>query len=901
MKRRLLNLEKFTYTVNYNAEGATVLADGEEVGVISGGVLIFNKYGNDAKDSYSITFTGGTMTKPEDFYTFTVNPTTLSFESGGGSQSVNVTSTLTTYSNSHATGTVNKNSSVTLTYNTTNQVTNIDYTGTASGTGLSVNGTNITFAANPNYSTRSGSVTFTQNTSNNTATVTCNQAALSLYNYTVYSNCNGGTVYFNNVNKGTINGGSLSFTDEASSGTVRISGGVPSNNTVNGSTTTEYGYSSRSYSESDSTRDYDCSVSKTSFSFSSSGGTDTATVRSSYRDGTRSRTVTQPTRRSRTATPYTTYTYTAPSNKTCQGNSSVTMNYSSSTSTGTNYGSWSGYSDYGSPEYGSWGSWSYGSWHYQTPTISAQSSWAPGSISGSSEPWTLTVRCSSTTSSRSDYFTVNMAGGKTQRINLSQSAPSCSDYKFYWSSANSITTNNGTTISENEYYAPNDTGWKGFNCCSKIGDVLTGTQVTGGTSSVSGDHSSSTYFEVYNPPISNYWSNPDTGNNSLRSVMYRWKRTNTDYYGYGPVSVTVTQPGCNKKITVNNIIQLAVEFNCGYWFDYSAEHTYDPLPASGHTINWNVCYKWHYPSPESEHPISGMSLPANGTWRIQSKPSWVVATDKSSGSMADNSTNLRFTVQANTSSSSRSGDLVLVESVLGKTATWHISQEGAVAHTITIAGTTYSNGNTCNVAVGGLTPDNPSGLSGSPSISSSLPGTWSILNKPSTSYVSSIYVRDTTAQSTFMSYTSNTTFNVQTWTLRHTASNGNICNVTIRMYGRDNALRVRLASSSYGGPYLFSDYALNTSAYIGGGDVFNLSGTTYQFVDIVLDNDQGGAGAPFPGTSARYNTSRTFYCYIRNTSTGRPTLIGSFTASSIQYCTINGNTANAGVTVSDSR
>ena len=33
MKRRLLNLEKFTYTVNYNAEGATVLADGEEVGV----------------------------------------------------------------------------------------------------------------------------------------------------------------------------------------------------------------------------------------------------------------------------------------------------------------------------------------------------------------------------------------------------------------------------------------------------------------------------------------------------------------------------------------------------------------------------------------------------------------------------------------------------------------------------------------------------------------------------------------------------------------------------------------------------------------------------------------------------------------------------------------------------
>lgn len=679
MKRRLLNLEKFTYTVNYNAEGATVLADGEEVGVISGGVLIFNKYGNDAKDSYSITFTGGTMTKPEDFYTFTVNPTTLSFESGGGSQSVNVTSTLTTYSNSHATGTVNKNSSVTLNYNTTNQVTNIDYTGTASGTGLSVNGTNITFAANPNYSTRSGSVTFTQNTSNKTATVTCNQAALSLYNYTVYSNCNGGTVYFNNVNKGSVSGGSCSFTDEASSGTVRISGGVPSNNTVNGSTTTEYGYSSRSYTDTDSTTDYDCSVSKTSFSFGYSGGTQTATVNSSYRDGTRSRTVTQPTRRSRTATPYTTYTYSAPANKTCQGNSSVTMNYTSSTSTGTNYGTWSSYSDYGSPEYGSWGSWNYGSWHYQKPTISAQSSWAPGSISGSSEPWTLTVTCSSTTSSRSDYFNVNMAGNKTQRINLSQSAPSPTDYKFYWSSANSITTNNGTTISENEYYATNDTGWHGFNCCSKIGDVLTGTQVTGGTASASGDHSSSTYFEVYNPPISNYWSVPDTGNNSLRSVMYRWKRTNSDYYGYGPVSITVTQPGSNKKITVNNIIQLGCEFNCGYYHSYKQEYTYDNIDAAGDSFYWRICYKWHYPSPESSYnqAATGMSLPANGTWSVKSKPSWVTLS-KSSGSMADNDTNIQVTIAANTSSSSRSGDLILQNNIRTNLyATYHITQKGA--------------------------------------------------------------------------------------------------------------------------------------------------------------------------------------------------------------------------------
>lgn len=894
MKRRLLNLEKFTYTVNYNAEGATVLADGEEVGVISGGVLIFNKYGNDAKDSYSITFTGGTMTKPEDFYTFTVNPTTLSFESGGGSQSVNVTSTLTTYSNSHATGTVSKNSSVTLQYNTTNQVTNVNYTGTASGTGLSVNGTNITFAANPNYSTRSGSVTFTQNTSNKTATVTCNQAALSLYNYTVYSNCNGGTVYFNNVNKGTVSGGSLSFTDEASSGTVRISGGVPSNNTVNGSTTTEYGYSSRSYSEEDSTRDYDCSVSQTSFSFGYSGGTQTATVNSSYRDGTRSRTVTQPTRRSRTATPYTTYTYTAPANKTCQGNSSVTMNYTSSTSTGTNYGNWSSYSDYGSPEYGSWGSWNYGSWHYQKPTISAQSSWAPGSISGSSEPWTLTVTCSSTTSSRSDYFTVNMAGGKTQRINLSQSAPSSTDYKFYWCPGNNVSTNNGTSINENEYYAANDTGWHGFNCCSKLGSALTGTPIEGGSSSTGGANSGN--IQVYNPPISNYWSEPDTGANSSRAVMYRWTSVNDGYYGR-IATVTAKQPSpSNKSITVSRIIQLGCEFNCGYYHSYKQEYTYDNIDAAGDQFQWRICFKWHYPNPESSYnqAATGMSLPANGTWSVKSKPSWV-SLSKSSGSMADNDTNVQVTIAPNLGTSSRSGDLILQNNIRTNLyATYHITQAGAVAHTITIAGTKLNNGGSWTS--GGQTPYH--GLAESPSISSSLPGTWSLLNKPSTSYVSSISISNSSAQTTNMSFTSNTRFTSQTWTLRHTATNGSICNVTIVLRGRDNVIRCK--SNGATGRYLIS--RTQNPRYFP-GDTFSIAtsgGTAYCDVVII---DGSNAGPPFIQTSDSYNTSRTFYVYdyTNASSSSSVKYLGVVTMNSTQWLHFYGSgSSTSSVSVTNS-
>ena len=846
MKRRLLNLEKFTYTVNYNAEGATVLADGEEVGVISGGVLIFNKYGNDAKDSYSITFTGGTMTKPEDFYTFTVNPTTLSFESGGGSQSVNVTSTLTTYSNSHATGTVNKNSSVTLQYNTTNQVTNVNYTGTASGTGLSVNGTNITFAANPNYSTRSGSVTFTQNTSNKTATVTCNQAALSLYNYTVYSNCNGGAVYFNNVNKGTVSGGSLSFTDEASSGTIRISGGVPSNNTVNGTATTEYGYSSRSYTDTDSTTDYDCSVSKTSFSFGYSGGTQTATVNSSYRDGTRSRTVTQPTRRSRTATPYTTYTYAAPANKTCQGNSSVTMNYTSSTSTGTNYGNWSSYSDYGSPEYGSWGSWNYGSWHYQKPTITAQSSWAPGSISGSSEPWTLTVNCSSTTSSRSDYFNVNMAGGKTQRINLSQSAPSTTDYKFYWCPGTNVSTNEGTSINENEYYAANDTGWHGFNCCSKLGSALTGTPIEGGSSTTGGANSGN--IQVYNPPISNYWSMPDTGASSSRAIMYKWTSVNDGYYGR-IATVTAKQPSpSNKSITVSRIIQLGCEFNCGYYHSYHQEHTYDNIDAAGDSFYWKICFKWHYPSPESSYnqAATGMSLPADGTWSVKSKPSWVTLS-KSSGSMADNDTNVQVTIAANTSSSSRSGDLIFQNNIRTNLyATYHITQAGA-NYAFSFGSGATSTTQTLSASGETRTVNVTSTLNGS-SVGFTISGSASWLN---VSYGSS-YVTLTAS--------SNSSTNSRRVTLSLTQSgSGHTLSLTVIQSGQDTYFYARNTGSRN-----LYDVCFAVSNYIDQGTtgaLYNLpAGGSSVKIGNVIGADGNSIEIPFTNTTE----TATFYLFQRN-------------------------------------
>lgn len=52
--------------------------------------------------------------------------------------------------------------------------------------------------------------------------------------YTVYSNCNGGSVYFNNNLVGTISSGKLIVElSGADSYTVKIEGGVPSTSTWN--------------------------------------------------------------------------------------------------------------------------------------------------------------------------------------------------------------------------------------------------------------------------------------------------------------------------------------------------------------------------------------------------------------------------------------------------------------------------------------------------------------------------------------------------------------------------------------------------------------------------------------------------------------------------------------------
>jgi hypothetical protein len=445
---------QYQYTVNYNVPNSTVLADGENVGTISNGSCTFVKWNSGAKSSYAISFTGGQMpAPPTTTYAFSVSPTSLSFSDKGETKSVTVTSIKTVYTNVHNTGTVRKGQAVTLRYKTNNQVTNPTYSRSNSGTGLSGTGTSIGFAANPNKVQRSGSVTFTQAESNKTATVSCTQAAKVAYSYTINSNCEGGTVYFNNVNKGTISGGRLAFEDDAASGTVRISGGVPSDSSIYvTSETRTNGLDSDSDTTTDSetvfewnnwTWDY---LESTGMDFIQAGETNVWPLYSHVKSRTGTRYRYRDIYESRNQ--YRDTTYSAPSSKTVYGDSSaVTMNYTSSTS--TRWTSWS-FDYYGS--WGSWGSWSYGSYSYsrKNVTITESLSWMSVSKTtyGSSGTTGYDISFTATEnngSNRSGYITFSN-GINSYRVLVTQIGV---EYVFKFSGSLGTHSANGTTNRNN--------------------------------------------------------------------------------------------------------------------------------------------------------------------------------------------------------------------------------------------------------------------------------------------------------------------------------------------------------------------------------------------------------------------------------------------------------------------
>lgn len=596
---------QYQYTVKYNVPNSTVLADGENVGTISNGSCTFVKWNSGAKASYAISFTGGQMpAPPATTYTFSVNPTSLSFGDKGETKSVTVTSTKTVYTNVHATGTVSKGQAVNLQYKTNNKVTNPIYTRSNSGTGLSGSGTNITFAANPNKVQRSGSVTFTQAESNKTATVNCTQAAKVAYAYTVNSNCEGGTVYFNNVVKGTISGGTLSFEDDAASGTVRISGGVPSNSSsyVTSETRTN-GQDSESDTTTDSTTIFKPELGTTWSSLESTGIVDPGQAGGTIKLGVQSL------RRSRTGTryryrdiyesrdQYRDTTYSAPSNKTAYGDSSaVTMNYTSSIS--TRWTSWL-FDSYGS--WGSWGSWSYGSYSYSriNITITESLSWITWSKretgSGDSQAYEISFNYTENTGAdRSGYVTISN-GSESHKVLIKQVGV---EYVFKFSGSLGTHSANATTNSNNL----TECGGK----CRLISYKKVGNTYTRlGVSFASGGQPSQVY---------DYWAYGDVGSTtntgwdfaiSCKQSPYMSGSSNSRNY-----TVTMQQKESGKTASIA-IKQSGYALNIGG----KTTDTYN-LDWNAASKNTNTGYK--YPACQSGGDSANWP-----TWFAESKTSWL--------------------------------------------------------------------------------------------------------------------------------------------------------------------------------------------------------------------------------------------------------------------------------------
>lgn len=624
MRRRLLgSTEVFTYTVNYNVNGATVYADGENVGTISNGTLTFSRKSNVAAESYNITFSGSLPSR-DPVYDFRITPTTLSFAAGGGTQSVSITSTVTTYTQSHASGTVYQNDSLTLTYNENSSSSSVGY-GSASNSGdISVSGSNITYASNPTHSTRSGIVTFVQEESSNSVQVTCNQAALTTYDYTVYSNCEGGTVYFNNTNKGRISGGSCSFTDEASSGTVRISGGVPSSSSRDVYSHTE------PQTETDERTVDNVSQNQSSFNF-------TAASQSDQFDGVFTDHADEQERtRTNTRSVYDVYTttYSAPSNRTAYGDGSVTMNYTSSESvTGTSYGDWS---------YGTWSDWTTTGTPSGYPTVkvtsgsdwltvvrrnSSGNSWSPYGVY-------ITVEKNTSSSSRTGKFTMTSGtNGRTYTFTVTQQALT---YVF------------SVSGSFNEHQASASTNYS--TASSHAGTIkLTSYSYDGSTytrESFTAASSNSSYInDIYN---STTGSGSSTGYNIAVGMKEYNSLSKAQSYSKRTIRITLYQSGSNKTVTFS-IVQRSYRL-----YIFSNSDGYQPTGSDqSYTLAYNTVnggYTWYAQCDDGYDGINAYITNSNSAFSLRK-----IADGSSSTSSISLASGAAFQINTsnNTSTSSR--------------------------------------------------------------------------------------------------------------------------------------------------------------------------------------------------------------------------------------------------------
>lgn len=335
------------------------------------------------------------------------------------------------------------------------------------------------------------------------------------YTYTVLSNCNGGTVYFDNIVKGTISGGKYTTTilEGSPSYVVRISGGVPGGGE---GTETEYStnYDFSGYSDQ---------------SFPYQGGSSSFLLDSSAQDGTRIK--------------YNPYSYSAPADSTVIRDSSVTMNYS-----GPNYGT----------PY--WSNWNYGGWYrvgsnwqYNDPSWVSRSASNEGAYN---IRWNFNCSANSG-SARSDYDQIRQdSGSNSARVNFSQAVynPPVYSYTVYSNCS-------GASVYFDGSYQGTISGGS-FSKNITNGDTYYNVTLSGGVPGTS--YGSYSYTYVRTPTVISNGIAAAGGNTGDVSTQSYKSRSNTYYDPPGGSRVNA-----NSSVTLNYSSHSGTEQVYVSWFHTS--------------------------------------------------------------------------------------------------------------------------------------------------------------------------------------------------------------------------------------------------------------------------------------------------------------------------------------------
>lgn len=561
----------YTYLVNSDCEGCTASFNGIGTATITDGQAIQSRWNNNS--SVEVTITGTPPAAGNWEYEFDI--TTLGGTSLGTSDIYNTDSdaksNLTIGATSRrrrieyslpAKATCNANSSITMnSVSAYSSYEAVSYSGTSNQTWCTIDSSNrVSISANTSTSSdRSATITWTQSNSNLTDTVTINQERVTVFTYTINSNCNGGTVYFNNVSKGTISNGKLEFTDEASSGTVRISGGVPSNTSTNVNTgydydtDTEYRTTSGGSSSSSSFQIDGWGTDWDHDTYNNPVDSDGRSYDVNITSYTSTTSTTNYQSRSVSLRRYhyqvQTTTYTAPANKTVNGNSSTTMNYTSSTSTGsTQYNDWEEYS------YGSWSTYDTStstSTSGVTPTISTRSNCSCSLKSSNSSTgeyvYTVTVSSNTTTSNRSWSCKWTRSGQSTLTFHGTQYHRDYSTFEFYGGgTTKSVTLSgeygdiNGSLLTAVSLaHIEDDELYTSFSVNSKS-DWL----------NVGGYQDAGNYSGINGAALIKFGATGANPSTSARTGYITFKQT---YYDQKTITINVTQNGVSQTYSVDSI------------------------------------------------------------------------------------------------------------------------------------------------------------------------------------------------------------------------------------------------------------------------------------------------------------------------------------------------------------